>query len=288
MQGSASGPVDRHPHHLMEMPPHDYGPFLDRFVRACEADGRVLAALLLGSRAAETSDEHSDLDLVVVVEDEAYDGFVADRDSFIATLGRPLLLEDFDVAGIVFVIYADGADVELTISRAGDLAMTGPSRVLLDKHGVVDLDIAPGSTLHSAEDDAEAARRQIQWFWHDLSHFMTALGRGQLTWAYGQLDDLRRYCLNLARLAAEPGADPEGYWKAEELVPEDVLSDLRSTMVGPQVDELWRAAWDVVALYRRLAREVAAQRGLSYPDELDRLLTSRLEELDSGQSARPG
>ena len=33
-------------------------------------------------------------------------------------------------------------------------------------------------------------RRLVVGFWHDVEHLVTALGRGQTWWAYGQLDEL--------------------------------------------------------------------------------------------------
>jgi hypothetical protein len=247
-----------------------------RFVAACETDDRVLAALLVGSHAAGNADTHSDVDLLAVVADDAYDDFVASLGAFVRLLGDPVLEETFDLPGIVFAIYADGADLELNIGRAGELALTGPCRVLLDRVGVVDR--ASRSASRPKAETTELVRRQVAWFWHDWSHFTTALARGNLVWAFGQLDDLRRTCLNLARLLADPEADAEGYWKAEASVPDEVLADLRATMVLPQAAELEDASKRLLDLYRRLAREAATRYGLRYPDELDRLLSQRADK----------
>jgi hypothetical protein len=75
----------------------------------------------------------------------------------------------------------------------------------------------------------ETLRRLVYWFWHDLSHFITAMGRGQLWWAYGQLEELRRYCVNLAHLRHNFSAEAEGYEKIEQALPIEHLSSLQVT-----------------------------------------------------------
>ena len=55
----------------------------------------------------------------------------------------------------------------------------GPYRVLLDKNGILAGAVFAGYEPTQAE-QIERLRRLIYWFWHDLSHFITAMARGQL------------------------------------------------------------------------------------------------------------
>ena len=48
---------------------------MNRFVAACQADERVVAAFLGGSYARGTADAYSDLDLCLITTDEAYEDF---------------------------------------------------------------------------------------------------------------------------------------------------------------------------------------------------------------------
>lgn len=251
--------------------------FIDRFVGVCQADDRVVAALLVGSRADGTADGHSDLDLHVITSDLAHAAFMASRTDFARALGDPLFLEDFEIPRMAFAIYADGTELELTIVPVADLNLSGPYRVLLDKAGV----IGPAAARPPAPPavDLETIRRQVNWFWHDLSHFIAATGRGQLWWAYGQLDDLRRYCLNLARLDTDPAEEPEGYWKVEHFLAEGDLAALRATVVPMERDAMLAAAQAVLALYRERAERLSREHGLAYPARLDRLLSARLGDL---------
>jgi hypothetical protein len=251
--------------------------FIKRFVAVCEADVRVAALLLIGSRASGRSDRFSDLDLLLVTTDAAYDAVLAGREELLRSLGEPQLLEDFDIPGIAFVMYADGVDLELNFARVGDLRLAAPHRVLLDKADVMEGVVQ----VPAKEVDRERLRRQLHWFWHDLSHLITALGRGHTWWAYGQLDDLRRSCLNLALMVADPTAEPEGYWKADALVPADDLAELAATRVPAEQAAMLEAARVLLAFHRRRGRELAERHGLDYPVELDRLVSAKLEQLDS-------
>lgn len=264
---------------------------LSRFLSACHSTPHILAATLSGSHASGTADEWSDLDLGVVIADDAYDDFAAGREAFLRQLGEPLFVEDFDIPGIIFFILADGTEAELAWSRASDFTEPhGPWRPLLDKTGVLgrgrrttdDGPQAADPDSRATADEIETLRRQIMWFWHDLSHFITALGRDQLWWAAGQFETLRRVCVVLARLAydfddEEAADDP--YFKLDMTLPDAALAPLRETFVPLERAAMLAATRQLLAQYRELAAPLADANGISYPHDLDRLMQSRLERL---------
>nr|MBA2285799.1 nucleotidyltransferase domain-containing protein [Ktedonobacteraceae bacterium] len=57
-----------------------------------QADQRVVAAWLFGSRGRGTSDALSDLDVWVIVRDEFIEVASAERESFVAQCGSPVLV----------------------------------------------------------------------------------------------------------------------------------------------------------------------------------------------------
>src|SRR5262245_29654251 len=120
---------------LPEMQSHSHQVVMNRFVAACQADERVVAATLYGSYARDTADAYSDLDLGLITTDTAYEDFVAGREAFIRLLGEPLLLDDFDLPNLVFCIFLDGVEVEPSLGHESqfDPNHGGPYRVLLDK-----------------------------------------------------------------------------------------------------------------------------------------------------------
>jgi len=263
------------------LPPPHLQAVIDRFVAACRADERVTAAFLAGSYARGAADAHSDLDLFLVTADNTYDDFAAGSRTFAQQLGEPLFIETFDVPDALFLILTDGTEVDLSFipeSRVGQL-LDEPHWSLLDKHGllaqVTRYEAGPAGL------QTEALRRQITWFWHDLSHFITAMARGQLWWAYGQLETLRRICLNLARLRhnladSEVGEDPS--FKIDKALPAGELAALRETFCPREPAAMLAAAQVLVDFYRTLAVPLAAANGHVYPAELERVILARLEQ----------
>src|SRR5437588_2823194 len=91
----------------------------NRFIAACHADDRVVAAFIGGSYARGTTDIYSDLDFGLIITDETYEYFLADREAFIRLLGEPVFLENYHESGTdcVFSIFSDGTEVELALGR---------------------------------------------------------------------------------------------------------------------------------------------------------------------------
>jgi lincosamide nucleotidyltransferase len=254
---------------------------LDRLAAACRADKRIEGAFLAGSRAAGKADEHSDVDVCVVTADGQRDAVWADREALVRQLGEPLQLEDFDGDQTVFFILADGTDGELTVTDAAHLpeVSMGPHRAILDRSGVL-------ANVHFTGDRPDAAaqveqlRRHLQWFWHDVAHFVAAVGRGELWWAAGQLDALRRYAVNLARLRTDFDAHLEDFDKLDKAVPAEDLAPLAQTFVPLDRRAILEAGLAIVAYYREVAPPLAEAHGLPYPAELERIMLARLEALE--------
>ena len=275
--------------HGMQPPPHHQA-VIDRFVAACRADARVVAAFLGGSYASGTADAYSDLDLGLITADAAHDDFLARREEFIRRLGEPVFLEDFDRPDNVFFILTDGTEGELALGRAGRFAHihAGPYRVLLDERGILAGAVFPGHAPGRAE-QREAARRLVYWFWHDLSHFIAAMGRGQLWWAHGQLETLRRCCVDLLRLRQDGARRPEGYDKVDAALPAERLAPLRATYCPLEYGPMLQAGRGILGVYREVAPALAAGHGIRYPVELERLMTARLDHLGAARANRsPG
>lgn len=256
---------------------------VERFVAATAADDRVIAAVIYGSYARGNPDEHSDLDLGVITTDAAYAEFAAGREAFVRRLGAPVLMEDFGSTTHLFLIFADGAEVELALGRASETHQNhgGAFHVLLDKQGIL-AGVTSAREQPDATEQVETLRQQIYYFWHDLAHLITALGRGQLWWAGGQIEQLRRICVNLARLRQdfldpEVGDDP--YFKIELNLPAEQLVGLEPTFCAMRREEMLGAAHALLDFYRGVAPELARAHGIAYPDVLERSLSARLGEL---------
>ncbi|MCW5850073.1 MAG: aminoglycoside 6-adenylyltransferase [Anaerolineae bacterium] len=263
----------------IQLPP-SHQLLLSRFVEVCQADDRVVAAFLHGSYATGTADAYSDIDLGLVTTDAAYQDFLADRASMIRQLGEPVFLEHFNRPHLVFFILADGVEGELAVGRESEFhhIHTGPYRVLLDKKHILAGVVFTGDEPSQA-DQVETLRQLVYWFWHDLSHFITAMGRGQLWWAHGQLEALRGYCVNLARLRQNFSERVEGYEKVEQVVPVEQLAPLRETFCPLETAAMLQAATVIVRFYQDSARHLARTHAIPYPADLERVMGARLEKL---------
>jgi predicted nucleotidyltransferase len=266
----------------MPLLPHHQA-LIGRFVAACQTDDRVVAALLIGSYAKGKADAYSDLDLYLITTDAAYESVFAERRAFLQRLGELVFLEEFDLPDIAFYIFADGAEGELYFGRESQIRriLNGPYQVLLDKTDLLAEPVSPHPSPLPAN-QAETLRRQLYWFWHELSHFITALGRGQVWWAFGQLEALRGICVNLARLShnfAEAEVGDEPYFKVENALPIEKIAGLQAALCPMERGAMLDAAHVIIGFYQTLARNLAQAHALNYPTQLEQVMVKRLEQL---------
>jgi hypothetical protein len=126
----------------------------------------------------------------------------------------------------------------------------------------------------------ETLRQLVSWFWHDLSHhFITAMARGQLWSAYGALEELRLTCVNLARLRQNFQAVADGYEKVEQAIAVEQLAPLQATFCPLEQGAMLQAALLIVRFYRELAPPLAWAHEITYPADLERVMSDRLEKL---------
>jgi hypothetical protein len=156
---------------------------------------------------------------------------------------------------------------------------------LLDKK-----DILPDAVFphHEADqtDQIATLRQQVTWFWHELSHFITAMGRRQLWFAYGQLEVMRHMCVNLARLRynfSDTGVGEEPYFKVEQALPIEQLSPLQVTYCPMEYAAMLQAALAIFRFYREMAPTLARAHGITYQADLERMMSNQLEKLGNGR-----
>ncbi len=255
----------------------------NHFVEECQADERVVAAFLGGSYAEDTADAYSDLDLYLITADEAYEDFLTGREAFIRLLGEPLFLEDFGTPHALFYIFSDHTEGELWIGRESQFhhIHAGPYRVLLDKNDILVNVVFPQHEADQPE-QIETLRQQVVWFWHELSHFIKAMGRGQLWFAYGQLEVMRQICVNLARLRhnfSDAYDSDEPYFKVDQALPVEHLSPLQTTFCAIEYEVMLKAALVIFRFYQDVAPNLAKAHKKMYSADLERMMISQLEEL---------
>jgi len=263
--------------------PKNHQEIVDRFVATCQADERIVAAFLGGSHAQDKADKFSDLDLFFITIDEAYETIVAERKRLIHLLGEPLVMEDFGAANGYFVFFANGTEAEIWFgheSKFSDI-YEGPYKTLLDKKGILAGVTFPVRVAESGK-QTELLNQLLGGFWHELSHFIKAMGRRQLWFAYGQLEVMRQICVNLARLKhdySDPYLGEEPYFKVEQILPIEKLSPLETTYCPMEFKSMLDAAQIICRFYQNVAPNLAKEHNLSYQTDLDQIMTSHLREL---------
>jgi predicted nucleotidyltransferase len=264
--------------------PDNHQDIASRFLAACQADDRIVAAFLGGSYARNEADRFSDLDLFFVTTDEAYEDFLVEKESFIRRLGEPIFLEDFGVPHGYCFIFSNTTEGEFWFGCESNFKdiYSGPYKVLFDKKNIL---VGEAFPTHIADQtrQLELLHRQIDWFWHELSHFIKAMGRKQLWFAYGQIEAMRRICVILARLKhnfsdAYVEAD-EPYFKIEQALPIEELSPLQTTFCSMEYEAMLQAALVICRFYQDVAPGLAAAHSLSYQPDLERMMISQLKEL---------
>lgn len=268
--------------HEMQLP-DNHQEVVDRFIEVCRADERILAAFLGGSYASGTADKYSDLDLMFVTTDEAYEDFINEREALVRLLGEPLFLDDFGLSHGYLFILSNGTEGEFWFgseSKFKDLYY-GPYKVLLDKKGILTGQVFPKHVRDQAT-QIKTLRQQIDWFWHDLSHFIKAIARRQLWFAHGELSVLRQICLNLARLRhdfSDTNVGDEPHFKIERDLPIEQLSPLETTFCSMEYEAMLQAALVICRFYQDVVPKLAKEHGVTYQVDLERMLIGQLEEL---------
>ena len=258
-----------------------YRAWIDHVAAACQADRRIAAAFVGGSRGAGTADAHADIDLYLILRDDAYDDFFAQRRTFMSRPGEPVLLEDFNGFGfdMLLFIYADGIDGELVMARESGFEHipSGPFMALLDRDGILPPNGFPPMKQPGEQERQEHLRWMVYWFWRDLSHFSRWMARGRLWSAYGHLEMVRHTCLGLVRSKHEFVPALGSYDKLELAADPHDLAAFQATFCRVERAAIIAAVRSLLAIYLRVAPPLAAAHGVPYPATLHDVVVGRLE-----------
>jgi predicted nucleotidyltransferase len=252
---------------------------VERFAALCRADSRIAAAFVGGSLATGTSDEYSDVDLYLIVADEVYASFFAERVAFMRQLGEPVFLEDFDGFGfdMILFIFQDGVKGELALARASNFRHIhhGPYRVLVDK-----TELLKGVEFALERVPVEEQRQNLlghlKSFWRGFMVMSQALGRGNLLSAAAYMEGVRRTLVVVCRLSVD-FQDEGGHPRLEVMLPFHLQEALSDAFPPLEKEAMVRAARRMADLFRTVARPLAAQQAIVYPDALEQTVLAWFE-----------
>ncbi len=123
----------------------------------------------------------------------------------------------------------------------------------------------------------------IFWFWHDLSHFITAVGEINLvgsrsTGSCAALVLSGRVQNNFL----DSHAEDEAYFKLEQAMPVSELAMLQTSFCQMEREEMLEAGFVIVRFYKKLAIPLALSHGISYPETLEKVMVQRMESMQRG------
>ncbi|OKJ03374.1 nucleotidyltransferase domain-containing protein [Kitasatospora sp. CB01950] len=222
-------------------------------------DPRIVGVAIGGSIAEGRPDRYSDVDLIVVVDDDAYDAVLRERLALIG--GWAPLVAGFtgehvgEPRLIVTLVGPPLLHVDFKFVRLADFAeRTEDPAICWDRDGLL------ADAL--AQQPAVPSELDLQWvedrFWVWVHYGATKLGRGELFETIGVLTHLRD--LVLGPLAARrAGTHPRGVRRLETAAP-DAAHALRATLSGYDRHEAGRALLAAADLYRQWSAGAPVER----------------------------
>lgn len=277
-------------------------------VRWAESKNPVRAMLLTSTRAnpRATVDVLSDYDVALVVEDIR--PFFEDR-SWIGDFGEVLVAHwdpifpesDHGIEQTGNVIqYADGLKIDfrlwpVALARRISVASVLPDEldagyaVLLDKDGLLDEMPPPSHEAYVPDRPTEEAYLTVvNDFFGDAPYVAKGLWRDELLPAKWSLDFVMKH--NYLRRMLEWRMERDHDWSAptgnlgkglKKHLPSAIWRELEDTYVGAGIADNWEALFQTMALFRRVATDVADDLGYTYPRDFDQRVTTYVRAIKS-------
>ncbi|MER6141259.1 nucleotidyltransferase domain-containing protein [Streptomyces sparsogenes] len=252
--------------------------FLDDTLPRIRQDARVTGVAVAGSLAGGYADTYSDVDLIVAVDDKAFDSVMKDRLTLIGSwvplvagftgehVGEPRL--------IITLVGPPLLHVDFKFVRASDFAeRVEDPEVLWDRDGHL--------ATALAERPPATPSLDLQWiedrFWIWVHYGATKLGRGELFEVISFLNYLREAVLG-PLAARRVGAIPRGVRHLESLAP-DEARELQATLCGYDRQDAGRALLATVELYRRWLDDAEAAAPVERRRDAEKLAVRYLHEV---------
>ena len=276
---------------------------LRRLTAWAASDDLVRALILESSRAVADAplDAFSDYDVLLVLGDTQP---FLDDEAWAHAFAEPLVMfrDTLTTWGMTtytrLALYADGTKIDymlwpVELLRQVVASQTPPDvldwgyRVLLDKDGSTAGLPAPTRAAHLPPRPSETEYLAlVEEFWWETTYVAKNLWRDELMHAKYNLDVVMRHDLLTRMLEWRVEVDEGWTWKPDmagrglrgKLAPE-TWTALEATWVGADIEENWRALFAMTGLFRRVAQEVAAALGYTYPEAIDRGVTAYLERV---------
>jgi hypothetical protein len=239
--------------------PKEHAAALQSLRDSISTDQRFIGLAAGGSLRTGTMDAFSDLDLILIVEDEHHAAVMSTMRELAASWGTLLAAFTGEHVGeprLLICLYDDPLmHVDLKFLRLDELAQRTEDPIVLWERGPAVTDLIQRTRATSPAVD-------VQWiedrFWVWVHYAATKLGRGELFEVLDFLSFLRERVLG-PLYAAQQGDEPRGVRRLEEKAPE-FAATLAQTVAGYDARQCAEAVQLCVQLYRQLRRGFGASR----------------------------
>ena len=264
-----------------------------RVVRWCGAHDLVRAAILTSTQAIGSGrDKFSDLDIILVLRDirplSEHREWLSDFGDVLAAWRDTTALKHDPPRTCWVTQYVDGSKIDFTLWPIELLREMARSpglpdqldvgyRVLIDKDGITSA-LEPAS--HRDHIPSRPSRSEylavVEEFFLESTYVAKHLWRGDLMPAKFSLDEVMKqeHLRTVLEWRIEIDHDwsikPGAYGKGlKKLLSPELYRSLEQTYVGAAIEDNWTALHDTIALFRRVAIDVADHLGYQYPHELE-------------------
>jgi aminoglycoside 6-adenylyltransferase len=277
-----------------------------RLVHWAEQRPAIRAMLLTSTRAIPNAavDALSDYDVILVVED--VHPFFEDR-TWIEDFGDVLVVywdpihvePDYGIEQVGNVTqYQDGLKIDFTVwsvellrrivqATALPAELDAGYKVLLDKDHLTDGMLAPTYSAYiPSRPSNEAYQTHVNDFFSNAPYVAKCLWRDELLPAKWCLDyDMKHVYLRVMlewRMELDHGWSlPTGALGKglKKRLPPEIWSQLEDSFAGAALADNWESLFRTIALFRRVAIEVADHLGYTYPHDLDQQVTAYVQSI---------
>ncbi|MBC7457231.1 MAG: aminoglycoside 6-adenylyltransferase [Bdellovibrionaceae bacterium] len=236
---------------------HELQTFLGNAIAKLSSDTRILGVAVAGSWITQTTDDYSELDLVIVIDNLFYIQTLKERYSFAERLGQILSVFPGDHLGephkLLICLYGNPLiQVNLKFLKLSDLEQRIENPVVVwERDGIL--------TQKMSESISQHPMPRLQWiedrFWVWIHYAAAKLGRGELFEVIDFLSFLRSQVLG--PLASVKNKQlPRGSRKLEAVSPED-FSDLQKTVASYNRQSCADAIYASILLYQKLRIDIS-------------------------------
>lgn len=231
--------------------PNAHQSFLDRTLHFIRNDDRMVGLAVAGSCITGTTDEYSDLDFVIAVDETRYEQVMQERKQIADSLGNLLAAFTGEHVGeprLLICLYESPllhVDFKFVTRRDFQKRIEDPV-ILWERESILTDEMKKTAPKHPMPD--------LQWiedrFWVWIHYAAVKLGRGELFEVIDFLGFIRATVFGPLSLVAH-GQLPRGVRRLERLTPVESL-EIRKTVAAHERHSCIESIRASIALYRKL------------------------------------